>query len=93
MDRELIQDYLTKTGMNDVQAEALSRIFAEMATKSDMRSLEQRLDSRMSALEQKLESKISALEQRLESSLQIFDQKLDKQGFLTIRNSKPSRPS
>lgn len=43
MNPETIRDYLKRTEMNEAQAEALSRIFAEMATKSDLIELEGRL--------------------------------------------------
>ncbi len=39
MERELVQDYLTKSGMKDAQAETLSLILAEMATKRDLDQL------------------------------------------------------
>lgn len=48
MDRELIQDYLKRTGMKDAQAEASSRILDQMATKHLLRHeialLEERFD-------------------------------------------------
>jgi len=50
MDRELIRDYLQQTEMKQPQAEALSRIFAEMATKSDLTQLESRLTWRTIAI-------------------------------------------
>ena len=37
------RDYLKRSEMNDAQAEALSRIFAEMATKHDLTQVEGRL--------------------------------------------------
>lgn len=54
MDRELIQDYLQGTGMNDAQAEALSRIFNEMATKQD-------LDKKLEALKADLTWRMIAM--------------------------------
>jgi uncharacterized protein YPO0396 len=51
MNRELIKDYLQRAEMSEVQAEALSRILAEMATKNDLQLLEERVDKRFSVLE------------------------------------------
>lgn len=56
MDRELVRDYLEKSGMNDAQADALSRIFDQMATKHDLVLLEQKLEGRFLALEKKIET-------------------------------------
>lgn len=42
MDKDLVQDYLQRSGMNDAQAEALSRILDQMATKEH---LEMKLES------------------------------------------------
>jgi hypothetical protein len=43
MERELLRDYLEKSGMDALQADALSRIFADMearlATKADLAQL------------------------------------------------------
>jgi hypothetical protein len=61
MGRELVEDYLNRAGMSANQAEALSRILAEMATKSDVLLLEQKLI----AMEQKFEKRLSELESRL----------------------------
>jgi hypothetical protein len=61
MGRELVEDYLKKAGMSANQAEALSRILAEMATKSYVLLLEQKLI----AMEQKFEKRLSELESRL----------------------------
>ena len=43
MERELIQDYLENSGMSHIQAEALSRILDEIATKKDLGLLRQEL--------------------------------------------------
>lgn len=43
MNSDTIRDYLRRAEMNEAQAEALSRIFAEMATKSDLLQLEERM--------------------------------------------------
>lgn len=56
MERDLVRDYLEKSGMNDAQADALSRIFDHMATKNDLALLEQKLEGRFLALEKKIEA-------------------------------------
>ena len=61
MDREIIQDYLSKSGLKQEQAHALSRVFAEMATKNDLLVLEQRLERRLD----ELRAELAALEARL----------------------------
>ena len=61
MDKELIRDYLEQTAMKPPQAEALSRIFAEMVTKSDFAVLE----ARTSELEARLTGRMAELEARL----------------------------
>ncbi len=43
MNPETIRDYLVRAEMKEAQAEALSRIFSEMATKSDVVQLEERM--------------------------------------------------
>jgi len=65
MDRELVQDYLQQSGMKQEQAQALSRIFVEMATKSDLLVLEQRLESKMEMLRADFKVGLSDLEARL----------------------------
>jgi len=65
MDRELIRDYLQRTEMNEAQADALSRIFAEMATRNDLVSSEERLNGRMASLEARLDARMAELEARL----------------------------
>jgi hypothetical protein len=44
MDLELIRDYLQRSGVKQEQARALSRIFDEMATKSDLTVLEKKIE-------------------------------------------------
>ena len=50
MNDETIRDYLIRSDMTEGQAEALSRIFAEMATKNDVRQLESRMRTELSVL-------------------------------------------
>ena len=76
MERDLVQDYLMKAGVKQEQAEALSRIFAEMATKSDllglehkMISLEQRMEARFDAFRAEIKSDLSCLETRLTTKM------------------------
>jgi hypothetical protein len=54
MKREIIQDYLSKSGLNHEQALALSRVYEEMATKNDLLALEHKLSTRLEALESRL---------------------------------------
>lgn len=61
MQKELIQDYLRKSGMPLSQAETLSRILAQMATKDDMA----RLDERFDTLRFEIRSDLQSLEARL----------------------------
>lgn len=50
MNPDTIRDYLLRAEMKDAQAEALSRIFAELATKSDLIQLEQRMRAELKNL-------------------------------------------
>lgn len=50
MNSDTIRDYLRRAEMNEAQAEALSRIFAEMATKSDLLQLEERMRAELATL-------------------------------------------
>ena len=61
MDHELIRDYLEQTAMKPAQAEALSRIFAAMATKSDLAAVDTRLTGRMAEFEARLTWRIIAI--------------------------------
>ena len=65
MDRALVQDYLEKSGMNELQAEALSRIFGEMATRSDVELLRHELNTKLESYNTKLESLKSDLTLRM----------------------------
>ena len=65
MHPDTIRDYLKRAEMNDAQAEALSRIFAEMATKHDLRiemtSLKADLQVEMQRLRAELTWKMIAI--------------------------------
>jgi hypothetical protein len=50
MDKAIVQDYLKQAGMEQAQAEALSHILAEMATKADLERLKADLTWRMIAV-------------------------------------------
>ncbi len=54
MERELMQDYLENSGMSHSQAESLSRILAEMATKKDLGLLRQELRADLQTLKAEL---------------------------------------
>jgi hypothetical protein len=56
MDKDLVQDYLEKSGMKGAQAESLSRIFAQMATKDDLLVLEHKLEKKMESLKVEMSS-------------------------------------
>ena len=65
MDRELVNDYLVRAGMDADQADVLSRILADMerrlATKEDIRVL----GARFEVLEHKFDARLGAMETRL----------------------------
>ncbi len=61
MNDETIRDYLIRSDMTEGQAEALSRIFAEMATKNDVRQLESRMRTELGELRGELRTEMAAL--------------------------------
>ena len=65
MDRELVNDYLVRAGMDADQADVLSRILADMerrlATKEDIRVF----GARFEVLEHKFDARLGAMETRL----------------------------
>lgn len=61
MDRELIQDYLQRTGMKDAQTEALSRNMGQLATKDDLTNQIDAVRSELRVLEERVEKKLEAL--------------------------------
>ena len=65
MNHETIRDYLIRADMKDGQAEALSRIFAEMATKSDLKLLRRDIDN----LEERMRAEFSALRGEVRTEL------------------------
>jgi len=77
MNPDTIRDYLQRTAMDEAQAEALSRIFAEMATRSDLLILEKNVDSRGLSLEGKIDvlSRLPRREDLVRSS--SFEEKID----------------
>lgn len=77
---------LTSAGMKAEQAEVLANSYAhlvndQLATKDDLKALEQRLDlkidGKIDALEQRLDAKIIATEQRLDGKIDALEQRLD----------------
>ena len=68
MDRQLTQYYLQQSGMQPSQAEMLSAILDEMATRGEVRSLELRMNelrSEMQVLRADMVSELKSLEARL----------------------------
>lgn len=61
MNSTTIRDYLRHTDMDEAQAEALSRIFAEMATKNDLLVLEERVAGQMAHLKADLTWRMIAI--------------------------------
>lgn len=61
MDRELIQDYLEGKGMKEAQAEALSRILSEMATKQDLLLLKGEVEKNLETLKADLTWRMIAM--------------------------------
>lgn len=68
MDRELIQDYLERTGMKDAQAEAISRILGDLATKSDLGMVK----SDLAMVENGLRAELRVLEERVDKKLEAL---------------------
>lgn len=56
MERDLVRDYLEKSGMNQQQADALSRVLDQMAARSDLLLLEEKMEGRFLGLEKKIEA-------------------------------------
>lgn len=69
MDRELIRDYLKRSMFTEVQAEALSRVFADLtgtfATKTDLGELKSELKTEIGNLRTELKTGLSDMETRL----------------------------
>lgn len=61
MNPDTIRDHLLRADMNDAQAHALSQIFAEMATKSDLVQFEERMRANLSELRADMISKMIAI--------------------------------
>lgn len=72
MNRDLVKDYLGKSGMNDAQAEALSRILDQMATKNELQLLREEMEVRFMALERKIETVKGDLTWRLIALFAFF---------------------
>jgi hypothetical protein len=78
MDRELIQDYLRRAEMNEVQSEALSRILAQMATKDHLLVLEEKSERRFGVLEERFERRFGVLEERFERRFGVLEEKFER---------------
>lgn len=73
MNRELIRDYLKRSMLTEVQAEALSRVFADLtgtfATKTDVAELKSELKAEMADLRTDLKAMESRLTWRIIGSI------------------------
>lgn len=58
MNEELARDYLQKSGFDAMQADALSRLLAETATKDDLFNLDHGLAQKIDGLEIRLRAEI-----------------------------------
>ena len=67
MQRELVFDYLRTSGMSAIEANALSHILSEMATKDELVGLEQRLDSRIQAEMQSVRTEVQTVRTEMQS--------------------------
>jgi hypothetical protein len=76
MNSELLQDYLLKSGMNAPQAEALSRVFADMATKDDLKRLEGNLQADMRTFEGRVMADLRMVEARWKADLEVLEHKI-----------------
>ena len=65
MQKDLVQTFLRTSGMDSSQAEALSHILGEMATRDDLRFLGQTLEGKIEALDRKVEGGLHALKAEL----------------------------
>lgn len=61
MQKELVQDYLLKSGMSKAQSETISRILGETATKHDVQRLGQRMDAKFDLARTDIDGKFATL--------------------------------
>lgn len=73
MNPDTIRDYLQRAEMNEAQATALSRIFGEMATRSDV----VRLEDRIGAFEERMDERFRAFEQRMDERFRAFEAEIN----------------
>lgn len=78
MDRESIQDYLHRAEMKEAQAEALSHILADMATRADVRVHEERVDKRLLTFEERIDNRIRLFDERVDKRFRVFEEMVDK---------------
>ena len=76
MNKALVNDYLVKSGMEAAQAETLSQILAQTATRDDLLILGERVEGRLRAMEENMDSRLVAFEHRLDSGLQQIRQEM-----------------
>jgi uncharacterized protein YlxW (UPF0749 family) len=61
----------------EVQAEAMAELVEErLATKRDLKELEERLTNRIQSMEERLNSKMQSMEERLNSKMQELEYKM-----------------
>jgi hypothetical protein len=71
-DRDTLRDYMEKSEFTPVQADALSRILSQMATKTDLQLAVKDLENNLVAVENKLQESIHRVElnvHRLEAKM------------------------
>ena len=62
----------------EVHAEAMVELVEErLATKRDLKELEERLNNQMRAMEERLNSKMQSMEERFNSKMQSMDERLN----------------
>lgn len=74
MKAELIQDYLQRAEMAEAQSAALSHILGEMATRSEILQLEDRVPS----YEKRLDTRFAAFEEMMDQRFAVFEEKIDE---------------
>ncbi len=85
MKRQIIQDYLQRAEMNEAQATALSHILEEMATRSEilrledrMISFEKRIDQRFDHFEERTDQRFEAFEARTDQRFEAFEARMEQ---------------
>ena len=77
MDRELIRDYLKRSMFTEIQADALSRVFADLtttfATREDLAELKGELKTELAAMEARMTWRIIGAMGLLATLLALLD--------------------